>query len=67
MGNSSSPAKILASLFRLTNEVRPVLLLGAGASFDQEFPSQRKQSSGSLKPPTLKTFLVGAYIRDKLS
>lgn len=57
MGKSSSPAKILASLFRLTNEVRPVVLLGAGASFRSGIP---------LAAEAVKRIAKAVYIRNVL-
>ena len=59
MGNSSSPAKILASLFRLTNEVRPVLLLGAGASFRSGIPLAAEAVKRIAKAAYTKNVLGG--------
>lgn len=56
MGISPS-AKTLASLFRASNDVRPVLLLGAGASFRSGIP---------LAAESVKRIGKAAYIRHEL-
>lgn len=50
----SNSAKTLASIFRASNEVRPVVLLGAGASFRSGVP---------LAAESVKRIAKAAYIR----
>lgn len=54
----STSAKTLASLFRASSEVRPVVLLGAGASFRSGVP---------LAAESVKRIAKAAYIRHELA
>jgi hypothetical protein len=55
--NPPSPAKILAAVLRANNEVRPVMLLGAGASFRSGVP---------LAGEAVKRIAKTAFIRHEL-
>ena len=55
--NSSSPAKILAAVLRADNPVRPVMLVGAGASFRSRVP---------LAAEAVKRIAKTAFIRNEL-
>jgi hypothetical protein len=55
--SNPSPSNVLASLFRTDNEVRPVMLLGAGASFRSGVP---------LAAEAVKRIARAAYIRNEL-
>jgi hypothetical protein len=55
--NSSSPAKILAAVLRADNPVRPVMLVGAGASFRSGVP---------LAAEAVKRITKTAFIRNEL-
>src|ERR1700751_3071454 len=55
--NQPAPAKILSALFRGANEGRPVVLLGAGASFRSGVP---------LAAEAVRRIAKAAYIRQVL-
>jgi hypothetical protein len=57
ISNSPSPAKILAAVLRTNHEVRPVMLLGAGASFRSGVP---------LAAEAVKRIAKAAFIRHEL-
>jgi hypothetical protein len=57
ISNSSLPSKILAAVLRANNEVRPVMLLGAGASFRSGVP---------LAAEAVKRIAKTAFVRHEL-
>jgi hypothetical protein len=57
ISNPPSPSKILAAVLRANNEVRPVILLGAGASFRSGVP---------LAAEAVKRIAKAAFIRHEL-